>query len=823
MTPPTEQSANIHRLKPERIFPTEGVRVNGTALRDWQQSVASGRESPLHMSRVAPHLEQYHQSLTDNFPGVEEVGGGTVPRMDLSVRNEDPFEHVAKLKELLPTTPLMALIRSDAGAGMEEVAPDVLETYLLNYHKTGIDVFRNFHALNDPRAFVRVAQILHKTAEINGTPAHFQAAYSYATDGQDGENGTGVYNSRTPVTFFMKLVEVLRSQAGKDGLAPDAYLPHSFVIKDPSGVLTPKMATLITSEVKAAQDRGELPRLPFGIHTHNQMGHAAETCKAAIAAGANFVDCAPAPGGLGAQPPISAMVEALGGGDGAALGFADPASFEAARGKLAVVDQLSDSILKAHDPDVRQNKPDPTVPSHCIAGGQASVARAEVKAMLQKRASEGTVVSAEEVDQFMNKVKGRMPEVRKELGMPCLVTPVADYIFREAARRENGGNPDKDFYCGYRRIMTGEMGPTKEPVHAGKQEQALLERLENRLDRAVSVKARRPEVKASGALAELRDVMLEYSQPARDQERFEELNNRVTEMKALGVPATDLERQREALASGVDQRREAIGRYNAFLEIQTAELAQSVHDAANDNPLVRRYHEIVEKSPKLQALNLPAEDNIRLIKSASYTSLPLALLLPPGMEPARNELEHLAIAGKYVIPGDRERFNLDAALGRMLRDPYALDPDKIAREYFQRRDGLAPATAANTGKSHFEASAQFNAPVSTARLVQKISDAFIAQERWDAAANIEVLPAEKGAKESDSFTLRIRGVEDPMHLGVPIIRDVIRTLNKNDTAPSQAVDLTQAPDGDLGGKLERSHAFETVRKAAEADRLAARG
>lgn len=769
-------ATKIRRFNPTEIFPTEGVRINSTHNRDWQQSVASGSESSAHMLRVAPHIEAYYKGLADRFPGAAEIGGGTVPRMDMKIRGEDPYDHISTQRKKLKNTPAMALIRSDAGMGMEETAPDVLEDYLLNYHKAGIDVFRNFHALNDERAHLRVAKSLYKTEAENGTRAHYQAAYSYAVSDKD----EAIYNARTPVTFFKKLVALLRKEAQKDGLEQDAYLPHSFVIKDPSGVLDPKMAAEITRQVKMEMAKGGLPNIPFGIHTHNQMGHAADMYKAAVAAGANFIDCGPTPGGYGAQPSMPQMLEYLGGEDGATLGFTSKEAFEAAKKEIAIADKFAEAILKSHDPDVRQNEPDPTVNKHGIAGGQSSLARAEVKGMLQKQRPNDTITRVE-VDAFMQKTKEMIPSVRAELGEVCQVTPSADYIFREAARRVAGGNPNKGFYCGHRRVATGEMGPTMEPVDSAILAQALLERMDNRLSRSVSDKNLHAGLRASGALVELRDAMLQFSKPVRRNERLIRVSDRIDEMTELnrqGVTSYDtskLEQERDELLA-MSPKQETLDRYDDFLRIRSDALAKKI-ESGHKNPLVEYYREVMAQCPKLAAQNLSATENIRLIKTAAYTSVPVAELMPPGLPRAKEELKRLAVDGKYRVPVDAERFQRDAAIGRMVRDPHAASPDGLMGDYLLKRDGLDRTNghANGNGKpkkgASFTAVATFEYMLDAAPLEEALVNALISADRFDSAANIKVTQ-----KDLNVCEIKLEGIEDPMRFGYNVILDTVKKL-----------------------------------------------
>lgn len=661
-----------HRIAPNEIWhvnrldrPQEWqVRLNGTGLRDWQQSNLAGSMSTEDMYKLTAPLNAYHQAIgARNFPGVEEVGGGTVPRYDLTVRRQSPFEHIRNLKAKMPDTPMMALVRSNAGSAMEDIPKDVLEAYILQSADAGIDVFRNFHANNDPRQFDNVYHAVRKAGK------HFQAAYSWAVC----EEFPTLFNPMTAVNFFKKL------QAR--GIDPD-----SLVIKDPAGVLTPEMAKFLTQEVKKA-----FPDKPFGIHTHNQTGEAPEVCLAAIKAGADFVDGAPEPGGYGAQPPMLPLFEAINkwrpgcvAGDVHSLKKADAA----ARG---IIDKYP-----AHE---RQNEPDPDVRRHGIAGGQSSIARSE----MQKYG----------VLHRLDELKATIPEIRKEVGFICQVTPAADYILREAIRRmTNPGGKDNDFYCGCVRMLTGQLGPMREPMNEEKQKQALRQRTTEK------IKALKAERFFDGnAIDHLANTLWLLSEPVRIRARMRILEERLGELHSIrenpellavvnaAIARANASPNRKAKGNDVDgviavleAEREELRQRGARLENgisdETYEALQkeSVDGilSQRNGDLYRFYTHILRLNPALQ--NITPEQGLKLIRAAGFTTICTADTLPPGLDAAAAQLEKLYEKGDYAYPPSARAQLEDRIILGMLGDNRGATHNAgkdIAAQYFAARHGRA--------------------------------------------------------------------------------------------------------------------------------------
>jgi oxaloacetate decarboxylase alpha subunit len=141
--------------------------------------------------------------------------------------------------------------------------------------KDGVDIFRIFDAVNDPRNF----QAAIKAAKQTGK--HIQAAISYAV---------------TPFHTIEKYAELAGQYAG---IGAD-----SIAIKDMSGLLKPYVAYDLVKAIKKVTD------LPVEIHSHSTTGMSVGTLVKAAEAGAEILDTVISSLAMGtSHSPTETMVE----------------------------------------------------------------------------------------------------------------------------------------------------------------------------------------------------------------------------------------------------------------------------------------------------------------------------------------------------------------------------------------------------------------------------------------------------------------------------------------------------------------------------------
>ena len=108
------------------------------------------------------------------FWSVESWGGAT---FDSCIRylGEDPWERIRALKKAMPNTPQQMLLRGQNLLGYRHYADDVVDKFVERAAINGVDVFRVFDAMNDPRNLDRAL----KAVKANGK--HAQGTISYTT------------------------------------------------------------------------------------------------------------------------------------------------------------------------------------------------------------------------------------------------------------------------------------------------------------------------------------------------------------------------------------------------------------------------------------------------------------------------------------------------------------------------------------------------------------------------------------------------------------------------------------------------------------------
>ncbi|MDR2766995.1 MAG: sodium-extruding oxaloacetate decarboxylase subunit alpha [Treponema sp.] len=244
------------------------VKLTDLVLRDAHQSLFATRMTTADMLPACGKLDKA------GYFALEAWGGAT---FDSCIRflNEDPWDRLRKLKKALPATKIMMLLRGQNLLGYRHYADDVVEKFVEYAAKNGVDIFRIFDAVNDPRNFKTA------TAAAKKTGKHIQAAISYAV---------------TPFHTIEKYAELARQYA--------AIGADSLCIKDMSGLLKPYEAYNLVKAIKKVTD------LPIEIHSHATTGMSVATLTKAAEAGADVLDTVISSLAMGtSHSPTETMVE----------------------------------------------------------------------------------------------------------------------------------------------------------------------------------------------------------------------------------------------------------------------------------------------------------------------------------------------------------------------------------------------------------------------------------------------------------------------------------------------------------------------------------
>ncbi len=342
------------------------VGITETVLRDGHQSLIATRMRTRDMLPAAERLDAI------GYRSIEAWGGAT---FDVCLRylREDPWERLRALKRAMPRTPLQMLLRGQNLVGYRHYADDVVRSFVDEAARTGIDIFRVFDALNDPRNMEVALRAVKRAG------ARAQATICYTS---------------SPVHSLEAFVALGRRLAELDA--------DELCVKDMAGMMPPGDGAALVRALR--QEIG----LPVVVHTHSASGLASLTCVAAAEAGAAAVDGALSPFAGGAsQPPTETLVGALRGTPN------DPKLDLGALGELA---EYFRGVLEHYRPllELRSLQTDPGILTHQVPGGMLS----NLLSQLKEQEALGRLAE----------VLAEVPRVRADLGYPPLVTPTSQIV-----------------------------------------------------------------------------------------------------------------------------------------------------------------------------------------------------------------------------------------------------------------------------------------------------------------------------------------------------------------------------------------------------------
>ncbi len=309
-----------------------------------------------------------------------EVWGGATFDVAHRFLGEDPWERVRTLKRLMPKTPFQMLLRGQNLVAYRNHRDDLVEVFIEKSAEVGIDIFRCFDAVNDERNFETAFKV------IKGCGKHIQGTICYSLT--ERRMGGSVYH----LGYYLEKAKVL------EGMGAD-----SLCIKDMAGLLAPYD---IYELVKALK---RVVRVPIQLHTHYTSGMASMTYLKAIEAGVDIVDTALAPFALrSSQPAVEPIVVALEG---------TPWDPKLDLSKLLKLGEYIESIAPKYREfldTTRMAVIDTSVLKHQIPGGMISNMVSQLR---QQKALHR-----------IDEVYAELPQTRKDLGYPPLVTPTSQIV-----------------------------------------------------------------------------------------------------------------------------------------------------------------------------------------------------------------------------------------------------------------------------------------------------------------------------------------------------------------------------------------------------------
>ncbi|QEU09717.1 pyruvate carboxylase [Paracoccus yeei] len=284
--PRAEPSAGTRQLLEEQgpkavadwMLAQKRLLITDTSMRDGHQSLLATRMRSIDMIRVAP-------AYAANLPGLFSVecwGGAT---FDVAYRflQECPWQRLRDIRKAMPNLMTQMLLRASNGVGYTNYPDNVVQGFVAQAAKSGVDVFRVFDSLNwTPNMRVAMDAVIEAGKICEGT-------ICYTGDLLDPDR------SKYDLHYYLGMARELQGAGA-----------HVLGLKDMAGLLKPASASIL---IKALKDE---IGLPVHFHTHDTGGIAGATVLAAAAAGVDAVDCAmDAFSGNTSQPCLGSVVEAL--------------------------------------------------------------------------------------------------------------------------------------------------------------------------------------------------------------------------------------------------------------------------------------------------------------------------------------------------------------------------------------------------------------------------------------------------------------------------------------------------------------------------------
>ena len=354
------------------------IKFTDTTFRDGHQSLLATR---MRSEDIIPFMERMDQM---GYWAIEVWGGAT---FDTTHRflGDDPWERIRTIKGILKKTPTSMLLRGQNLVGYRNYADDLTYRFVRYTAEAGVDVFRVFDALNDVRNWeVSVKALMD--AKKEGLMAHFQGAMCYTLTQR--RLGGPIFNLDYYVKFAKQIEEM-----GAD----------SVCLKDMAGMCSPNDAYAIIKAIK------ETVKIPVEFHTHYTSGSGSMSYLKAIEAGVDVLDTCLSPFALRtSQPAIEPLLVAV-----------EQTDRETDMDLAALIEigyDLEKVAKKYRDllDTSKMAQIDTGVLLHQIPGGMYS----------------NLVNQLKELDALdrIHEVMEELPQTRKEMGYPPLVTPTSQIV-----------------------------------------------------------------------------------------------------------------------------------------------------------------------------------------------------------------------------------------------------------------------------------------------------------------------------------------------------------------------------------------------------------
>ena len=264
------------------ILEQNRLLLTDTTMRDAHQSNLATRVRSYDLLKIAEPTAYLGADLFSL-----ECWGGASFDVSLRFLKEDPWQRLHNLSEKIPNILLQMLLRGSNAVGYTNYPDNVVERFVEEAARTGVDVFRVFDALNWIPGMRVAMDAVRKSGKI------CEAAICYTGDISDPKR------DKYTLEYYIKLARELERMGA-----------HVLAIKDMAGLLKPLAAYKLIKALK------ENIGIPVHLHTHDTSSNGSAILLKACEAGVDIVDAAlSSMSGMTAQPSLNAIVATLEGSE----------------------------------------------------------------------------------------------------------------------------------------------------------------------------------------------------------------------------------------------------------------------------------------------------------------------------------------------------------------------------------------------------------------------------------------------------------------------------------------------------------------------------
>ena len=375
-----------------------------TAFRDGFQSVYGAR---VLSKDFMPAVEAFVNAGVKYF----ESGGGATFQSAFFYNNENAFDVMDSFRKTVgPDVDLQTLARGVDVVGLESQPREMIKLHADLFKKHGVTTIRNFDALNDVNNLIYSGKCIKEAGLKHQVCVTMMALPPGCKGAHDSE-------------FYAKVLKQIMDNVEYD----------SVCFKDASGTTTPQVVYDTVKEARKLLGSD----IRIQVHSHETAGIGALQYKAAIEAGADYIDLslAPVSGGT-CQTDLIVMWHALRGTD---------YYFDIDIDKIRDAEEVFKDCMKDYFLPPESRTVEPMIPFAPMPGGALT-------------ANTQMMRDINVMNRFPEVIKA-MTEVVEKGGFGTSVTPVSQFYFQQAFNNVMQGNWKK-IADGYGKMVLGYFGKT---------------------------------------------------------------------------------------------------------------------------------------------------------------------------------------------------------------------------------------------------------------------------------------------------------------------------------------------------------------------------